>query len=377
MLGCQAPFERVEFAQQSGICLQERVPGQHALGALRSEPVDKQLMRQVARAVKFVKEPPVRDAAFAQAKITQRGQHPASHIDALQIGDYGQHIDDRLRAQPVDGGAAEMMDAVQVAAERAAQINGLARIRDAPVAVVRLKDHVIFPAAMPLFVQANKLTKFYGLRPVLRGVSLDVSRGDFLAVLGANGAGKTTFLRILATLNRPTSGTLTIGGVDVLRHPDQARALIGMVSHHSMIYPDLSAYENVRFHAVMHGAEAAVEDALRRVDLWPRAHDPARTLSRGMTQRLAIARALVHDPPLLLLDEPFTGLDQTSAERLSDLLNDTAAQGCAVVMTTHEFGRGLRGVTRAVAIRDGVIAGELDDPAAINAQTLSMLVNPS
>jgi heme exporter protein A len=228
---------------------------------------------------------------------------------------------------------------------------------------------------MPSFVRASKLTKFYGLRPVLKGISLDIEQGEFLAVLGANGAGKTTFLRVLATLNRPSSGALVIGGIDALKHPDQARAQIGMVSHHSMVYPDLSAFENLRFHAVMHSVETRIEDALRRVDLWPRAHDAARTFSRGMTQRLAIARALIHDPPLLLLDEPFTGLDQPSAERLSQLLNDTAAQGRTVVMTTHEFGRGLRGLTRAVAIRDGVIAGSLT--GEISTQTLSGLVNPS
>ncbi len=226
---------------------------------------------------------------------------------------------------------------------------------------------------------AEKLTKFYGMRPVLRGVSLSVDAGEFVAVLGANGAGKTTLLRMLSTLNSPTSGSLHIGGIDARVHPDQARALIGVVSHHSLIYPDLSAYENLAFHARLHGVQLVagksadpVEAALRRVNLWARAQDFARTFSRGMLQRLSIARAVLHDPALLLFDEPFTGLDQPSAANLSDLLRDAAGDGRAIVMTTHEFGRGLQGITRALAIKGGRIGGELRD-SDISADALTRL----
>jgi heme exporter protein A len=223
-------------------------------------------------------------------------------------------------------------------------------------------------------LDARNLTKFFGLRPVLRGVSLTVARGEFVAVLGANGAGKTTLLRMLATLSTPTSGALFVDGVDALKQPERARARIGVVSHQSLVYPDLTAFENLRFHAELHGAtHARIEDALRRVDLWARAHDPARTFSRGMIQRLTIARATVHDPGLLLLDEPFTGLDQPSAANLSVLLREAAGAGRAVVMTTHEFGRGLDGLTRAVAIRDGRIGGELT--AGIDAASLGALLH--
>jgi heme exporter protein A len=219
---------------------------------------------------------------------------------------------------------------------------------------------------------AQRLTKFYGLRPILRGISFDISAGEFLAVLGANGAGKTTLLRMLATLARPQSGTLTICGIDALKNPERARALIGVVSHQSLIYPELTGFENLRFHATLHGVETRIEDALRRVNLWNRARDPARTYSRGMIQRLTIARAILHDPPLLLLDEPFTGLDQSSADNLSSLLAEAAGQGRAVIMTTHEFGRGLGGVTRAFAIKGGLISGELY--GAVDTRALTELV---
>jgi heme exporter protein A len=227
---------------------------------------------------------------------------------------------------------------------------------------------------------ADRLTKFYGLRPILRGINLQVSRGEFVAILGANGAGKTTLLRMLATLSKPTTGGLSLDGIDALKQPEAARARIGVVSHHSLVYPDLSAYENLAFHANMHGLtftashtqSDVIEAALRRVNLWARAHDHARTFSRGMIQRLTIARAILHDPPLLLLDEPYTGLDQPSAANLSALLRDAAGQGRAIVMTTHEFGRGLDGVTRALAIKGGKIDGELTN--GISAETLGRLV---
>jgi heme exporter protein A len=218
-------------------------------------------------------------------------------------------------------------------------------------------------------LEARDIAKAHGLRPVLRGVTLNVAAGEFVAVLGANGAGKTTLLRILATLSRPDAGSLAIGGADALRHPGQARRRIGFVSHHSLIYGDLTAAENLRFYADLYGVgragdasplpvPARIEEALGRVNLAARARDPARAFSRGMLQRLTIARALLHDPALILLDEPFTGLDQASARALSELLRTLAADGRALVMTTHEFSRGLDGVTRAALIRGGRIADE-------------------
>ena len=211
---------------------------------------------------------------------------------------------------------------------------------------------------------ATDLSKYYGLRPVLRHVSLAVTQGEFVAILGPNGAGKTTLLRVLATLVRPDGGKLSIGGADVLQHPQQARAQIGMVSHQPLVYPDLTAFENLTFYARMYGVgrkdeQALVTGVLDRVDLLRRAQEPVRTFSRGMLQRLAIGRAILHDPALLLLDEPYTGLDQTSANRLNALLRELAVAGRAVVMTTHEYNRGLEGVTRAVYLKAGQVTNEL------------------
>ena len=222
---------------------------------------------------------------------------------------------------------------------------------------------------------ATELTKFYGMRPALRNVTLSVARGEFVAVLGPNGAGKTTLLRVLATLVRPDSGKLSVGDVDALQHPQQARAQIGMVSHQALVYPDLTAYENLAFYARMYGvgqgqeAKGIVTAVLERVDLQRRAQEPVRTFSRGMVQRLAIARAILHDPALLLLDEPYTGLDQSAAGKLNVLLRELAVAGRAVVMTTHEYGRGFEGVSRAVFLKAGQIANELHSditPDALN-----------
>jgi heme exporter protein A len=222
---------------------------------------------------------------------------------------------------------------------------------------------------------ATDLTKSYGMRPVLRRVSLSIDKGEFVAILGANGAGKTTLLRVLATLIRPDSGQLSVGDVDALQHPAQARARIGLVSHQPLLYPDLTAQENLLFYARMYGitdALAQVSAVLRRVELHPRAHDPVRTFSRGMVQRLAIARAVLHNPPVLLLDEPYTGLDQSSARNLSALLREFAISGRSVVMTTHEFGRGLEGVQRALVIRGGRMADELREN--ITGETVARLL---
>ncbi len=224
---------------------------------------------------------------------------------------------------------------------------------------------------------------------MLKGVSLSVNRGEFVALLGANGAGKTTLLKILATLARPNTGMLHIGDIDALKYSDRARALIGVVSHQSLIYPDLTARENLEFYGRMYGisngqlatgkdrssianSPLPIEAALRRMSLWNRKDDFARTFSRGMTQRLTIARAILHDPPLLLLDEPFTGLDAASAANLSALLRETALNDRAVVMTTHEFHRGLEGVTRALVIKSGKI--EHEEHKDFSAERLTSLV---
>jgi len=210
-------------------------------------------------------------------------------------------------------------------------------------------------------IEAKGVKKVFGLRPVLRGVDLTVGPGEFVSLFGPNGAGKTTFLRILATLSRPTGGSVSIGGYALPRQAQSARGLIGLVSHQTLLYGDLSAEENLRFFGRMYGMqpaerEARIEAVLRAVNLGRRAGDLVRTFSRGMAQRLAIARAILHDPPVLLLDEPYTGLDQASAESLDAVLGEVARRGRTILMTTHDIERGLALADRAAILSRGVIA---------------------
>ncbi len=204
-------------------------------------------------------------------------------------------------------------------------------------------------------IAASGLRKCYGPTAVLEDIALELAGGQCLALLGPNGSGKTTLLRILATLLRPTSGRLTIGGVDALRDPERARAFIGMVGHGSYVYEDLTALENVRFWTVMGGGEAGQDRllaALHQVELEAAAHDRVRTFSAGMKRRLALARVLLGQARLLLLDEPFTELDQRGRKWLSEFLLAFKTGGGGVVVATHSFGSGL-GVADRVAILHG------------------------
>ncbi len=212
-------------------------------------------------------------------------------------------------------------------------------------------------------IEAVKVTKVFGLRPVLRGVDLKVEPGEFVTLFGPNGAGKTTFLRIVSTLSRPTTGTVSIAGYPLPKYADEARSLLGVVSHQPLLYGDLSAEENLRFYARMYALEgdareARIHEVLDHVGLAKRAADLVRTFSRGMQQRLAIARAILHDPPVLLFDEPYTGLDQAAGETLDGVLKEVAARGRTVIMTTHDLLRGVLMADRVAILSKGVIAYE-------------------
>jgi heme exporter protein A len=202
---------------------------------------------------------------------------------------------------------------------------------------------------------ANRLRKSYGPSAVLEDVSLELREGQCLALLGPNGAGKTTLLRILATLLRPTAGTLTIGGVDAVKNPEAARAMMGMIAHGSHVYEDLTAIENLRFWTVMRGGDASparLVAALQQVELDAVAGERVRTFSAGMKRRLALARVALDNARLLLLDEPFTGLDRRAQKWLGEFLMSFKAGGGAAIVATHSFGGGL-----AVADRVAILAG--------------------
>ncbi|MBI3287296.1 MAG: ABC transporter ATP-binding protein, partial [Chloroflexi bacterium] len=161
-------------------------------------------------------------------------------------------------------------------------------------------------------VEVRGLSKYYGPRPALRGVDLRIERGEFMTLFGPNGAGKTTLLRILATLSRPSAGTAHIGGLDLRSQGPRFRREIGLVAHEPLLYGTLSVAENLHFFGRLYRVpelEARAREVMEQVGLAHRRHDAVRTLSRGMQQRLSIARALLHRPSLLLLDEPYAGLD--------------------------------------------------------------------
>jgi len=208
-------------------------------------------------------------------------------------------------------------------------------------------------------IKVRKLVKAFGSRVVLRGINLDIAPGEFVTLLGANGAGKTTLMSIIATLGRATAGQVTIGGLDTHQHAAHIRRYIGLVSHKTLLYDDLSGEQNLRFYARMYDVPdpaARIETVLRQVGLWGRQKDPVRTYSRGMQQRLAIARAILHNPPILLLDEPDTGLDQQATSMLGDLLAAVGTSQRTVLMTTHNLERGLSLGSRVLVLANGKIA---------------------
>jgi heme exporter protein A len=186
-----------------------------------------------------------------------------------------------------------------------------------------------------------------------------VRAGEFVTLVGPNGAGKTTLLRVLATLSKPTAGSVRIGGYDASKAGAQVRRLIGLVSHQTLLYPHLSAEDNLRFFGRLYEVadlERRVDEVIELVGLAARRTDLVRTFSRGMQQRLAIARAILHQPKVMFFDEPDTGLDQQAAAVLSEILSSVAAAGRTVLLTTHNLERGLTGCDRVVILNRGKVA---------------------
>jgi heme exporter protein A len=209
-----------------------------------------------------------------------------------------------------------------------------------------------------MMIEVHNLVKSFGPRTALAGVDLSVREGEFVTLVGPNGAGKTTLLRVLATLARPTSGAVRIAGMDLAQEGDQIRRRIGFLSHRTLLYDDLTAEQNLRFYARMYdldGHEERIGELLERVDLAMRRRDVVRTFSRGMKQRLSLARAVLHRPSVLFLDEPYTGLDPQAAETLTALLGELADEGCTILLTTHNLGRGLAMGQRIVLLNRGQV----------------------
>jgi heme exporter protein A len=214
-------------------------------------------------------------------------------------------------------------------------------------------------------ISASRLRKSFGRTVVLEDLSLDVAAGECVALLGPNGSGKTTLLRILATVLRPSRGTLSLDGVDAVKRPEAARAIVGVVGHGSWVYEDLTALENLRFWTAMRGGSASparLQAALQQLDLDAVSHDRVRTFSAGMKRRLALARAALSDARILLLDEPFTGLDRQGRKWLGEFLFQFKAGGGSVVLATHSFSGGLDVADRIAILYGGRFA--LDRPAA-------------
>lgn len=199
------------------------------------------------------------------------------------------------------------------------------------------------PATMARpIIQVIGLHKRYGRKQVLRGIDLSVGAGQVMALLGDNGAGKSTLLRIISGLAKGDRGDVLLDGHSLNKVGHELRRYIGLVSHSPLLYESLNAEENLAFFAAMYDIQAPaarIANVLQEVDLWSRRRDPVRTYSRGMLQRLAIGRAILHNPPVLLLDEPDTGLDQGSAQMLHALIRSLGAANRAILLSTHNLDR--------------------------------------
>jgi heme exporter protein A len=223
-----------------------------------------------------------------------------------------------------------------------------------------------------LALESEDVRKTFGHFTALAGVTLNIRRGEFVALFGRNGAGKTTFLKIAATLVRPTAGKLRLEGIDLREEPERVRRHIGFLSHNTYLYRDLSPLENLRFFGRLYNV-TCLEDRIKvlvaRVGLKRRIDDPVRSFSRGLHQRLGIARVMLHDPSLILLDEPYTGLDANAVEMLNQMLDEAVQAGKTIILTTHDLDQGLRGATRAVLIDRGkiVFTSSAADPAVRDA----------
>ncbi len=212
-------------------------------------------------------------------------------------------------------------------------------------------------------IEIRNLTKSFGTLYALRGIHLSIPGGIFLSIFGPNGAGKTTFIRILATLSKASGGEVLFDGRNLNDSPEKIRRHIGVIGHSTFLYDELTAYENLKFYCTLYEVEDAasrIDHVLTEVGLANRRNDFVRTFSRGMQQRLSIARAMLHEPDILLLDEPYTGLDQHAAQMLTQWLSKLKSQKRTIVLVTHDIHSGLELADRVAIFVRGKVAFEAD-----------------
>ncbi|MDG0866310.1 ABC transporter ATP-binding protein [Candidatus Lucifugimonas marina] len=228
--------------------------------------------------------------------------------------------------------------------------------------------------ATQLAVKADAVVKNFGETAVLRGLDLELPTGEVTVLLGSNGAGKSTFLRILAMLTQIDSGSVSMHGVDITENGPSVRALTGSVLHAPMLYADMTVRENLLFFAEMYrlqNVEDLIAGTIQRVGIEPRLDHRVRTLSHGFQKRVALARALMHDPQMLLLDEPESGLDSESVAQLDSIIADYKSAGRTVVMTTHIVEHALEIADRAVVLNNGTVGLNSTKPSSDKAEILA------
>jgi heme exporter protein A len=208
------------------------------------------------------------------------------------------------------------------------------------------------------YIEARGLTKKFGHKTALRNVDICLKEGDSLALFGPNGAGKSTLIQVLCSLMQPTAGRVRIAGYDTRRDRQALHQIIGLIGHQTFLYPQLTAYENLKFYGAMYGVcqiNDRISEILEIVDLSDYRNDTVENFSRGMQQRLSIGRAIVHDPRIMFLDEPFTGLDPQGREDFIKLIMQFRDQGKTIIMASHHLHLGLELCSRAAILKKGKI----------------------
>jgi heme exporter protein A len=210
-------------------------------------------------------------------------------------------------------------------------------------------------------IETKQLIKRVGDKVILRGVNLSIKQGQTVAILGPNGAGKSTILKVIATLLKPSSGEVLINNMEIKKHALEVKSLIGYLPHASLLYDHFNPLENLVLFGKLYGikdVEKRAKELIEKVGLSFFLHEPVKSFSRGMVQRVAIARAIIHDPRILLLDEPHTGLDQQAIAILNKVILEMKAQGTTTVMVTHDFKQAAEICDRIIIIKNGKIADD-------------------